>query len=118
VVSDEPPVGQVTDTQLQAALERQTAGQTRLQSDLEQSAAAAAWQRIEPSLTKEGTWTDIEPRAAVALLIDQHENWDEPVPVKVITTWSGTDPDGMTGVHRAQTKLLYHPASHRWRALT
>lgn len=118
VEAEEPPVDQLTDAQLQAALERLTVGQARLQPDLEHLAAAAAWQRIQPALTASNTWTDIEPRAAVALLIGQHTDPTQPVPVNVITTWSGTDPEGVTGVRRAETKLLYHHTDNSWQPLT
>ena len=107
VEAEEPPADQVSDTQLQTALERQTAGQARLQPDLEHDAAAAAWQQVQAALTAANAWTDIEQRAAVALLIGQHSDPTRPVPVNVITTWSGTDTEGVLGVHRTQTKLLY-----------
>lgn len=107
VEADEPSVDQLTDAQLQDALDRQTAGQGRLQPALEHAAAAAAWQQVEPTLTAARTWSHIERRAAVALLLGQHTDPTQPIPVNVITTWTGTDLDGLTGVHRAETKLLY-----------
>jgi len=117
IEAEEPPVDQLTDAQLQAALERQTVGQARLQPDLERLAAAAAWQRVQLAFTAANTWTDIEQRAAVALLIGQHTDPTQPVPVNVITTWSGTDPEGVPGVHRAETKLLYHSTDNSWQPL-
>lgn len=113
VEAEELPVDQVTDTQLQAALERQTAGRARLQPDLEHDAAAAAWRQVEATLTAANTWINIEQRAAVALLIGQHSDPAQPVPVNVITTWSGTDTEGVIGVHRTETKLLYTDDSWR-----
>lgn len=112
VEAEEPPVDQLTDAQLQAALERQTADRERVRPDREHDAAAAAWQHLQPTLAAANTWTDIEQRAAVALLIGQHTDPTQPVPVNVITTWTGTDPEGVTGAHRAETKLLY--TNHTW----
>lgn len=115
---EEPPVDDLTDAQLQTALDRQTAGQSRLQSGLEQAAAAAAWQQIHPTLTAARTWSHIQRRAAVALLIGQDTDPAQPVPVKVITTWTGTDPEGVTAVHRATIKLLYHSTDSTWQLLS
>lgn len=114
VEAEEPSVDQLTDAQLQAALDRQTAGQGRLEPALQHAAAAAAWKQIQPTLTASRTWSHIEQRAAVALLIGQDDP-AQPIPVKVVTTWTGTDPDGLIGVHRAETKLLY--VDNTWQPL-
>lgn len=115
VEAEEPSVDQLTDAQLQAALDRQTAGQGRLEPVLEHAAAAAAWKQIQPTLTASRTWSHIEQRAAVALLIGQDSDPAQPIPVKVVTTWTGTDPDGLIGVYGAETKLLY--VDNTWQPL-
>lgn len=107
VEAEEPSVDQLTDAQLQAALDKQTAGQRRLQPALENAAAAAAWKQIRPTLISAHTWTGISQRAAAALVLGQDTDPAQPTPVKVVIIWTGTDLDGVLSVHRAETKLLY-----------
>lgn len=107
VEAEEPSVDQLTDAQLQAALDKQTAGQARLLPALEHAAAAVAWKEVRPNLTGAHTWSDVDRRAAAALLLGQDADPAQPIPVNVVIIWTGTDPDGVLGVHRAETKLLY-----------
>lgn len=107
VEAEEPSVDQLTDAQLQAALDKQTDGQRRLQPALENAAAVAAWKQIHPTLISAHTWSDISQQAAAAILLGQDTDPAQPTPVKVVIIWTGTDLDGVLGVHRAETKLLY-----------
>jgi hypothetical protein len=117
VEAEEPSADQVTDAQLQSALDRQTADERRLEPTQERAAVAAAWKQVHPHISAARTWSHVKQRAAVGLLVNEGEA-AQPVVVNVVTVWSGDDPQGVTEVHRAETRLTYRSSDNTWQPLS
>lgn len=107
------PRDEVSDADLQRALERQHSGRQPAPPH-DREAIGVAWQYLRQDIAESMTWTKPRRRAAIAILAGPNADPTNPVAVTVTITWAARDRANEQVLEQTSINLTRAAATGRW----